>query len=272
MGNEVTLLAQEGLETVLGEIAGAFTRTHRAPARVVSTPPQDMRHRLDIYPAPDLIAVAGLARARAATRPGSTAPAVVFARGLPCLYLRPGLLDRPRPALDLLLDPGLRLGLAVAADGAALAGGVLDRAELLAPGARAATEARALPLPHLAGTGRGLGRGLRTGRFDLALGLRCGAAVTLAACPGARVLDLPADLAATTDFALALLSGRPEAAWLSFFILSPEGQGLLRRHGFGSVAETAESYDCARREGVMELPPCPVSALPPPTAPRKRRA
>lgn len=50
-----------------------------------------------------------------------------------------------------------------------------------------------------------------------------------------ELLDLPEALAVGADYGLAVLSSRPEAARLAFILL-PDGQSILARHGFVPVA------------------------------------
>ena len=42
-------------------------------------------------------------------------------------------------------------------------------------------------------------------------------------------------LAVAADYGLAVVSNRPEAGRLAMFILSPQGQAILARHGFPTV-------------------------------------
>jgi hypothetical protein len=53
--------------------------------------------------------------------------------------------------------------------------------------------------------------------------------------PGARVVELPPELAIGAEYGLTLLeaaaASRPAAA-LALYILSSDGQGILRKHGF----------------------------------------
>jgi ABC-type molybdate transport system substrate-binding protein len=52
-----------------------------------------------------------------------------------------------------------------------------------------------------------------------------------------QVAEVPREIAAGTAYGLALLRGTdPKAADLALFILSPEGQQILSRYGFASVA------------------------------------
>lgn len=54
--------------------------------------------------------------------------------------------------------------------------------------------------------------------------------------PRLRRIDLPTDLQVAADFALALLTERREAVAFVLFLLSPEGQSVLDRHGFVAPA------------------------------------
>jgi hypothetical protein len=50
--------------------------------------------------------------------------------------------------------------------------------------------------------------------------------------PGVTVVELPAEVGVAADYGLVVLSRRPDAGAVAQFILSQDGQDVLKRHGF----------------------------------------
>jgi molybdate transport system substrate-binding protein len=75
-----------------------------------------------------------------------------------------------------------------------------------------------------------------SGAADLFLTYCTNAAVSHRELPEARVVELPPALAVGADYGVTALRGSREAdaARLIAFVLSAEGQAILRRHGFSS--------------------------------------
>ncbi|HYI82264.1 MAG TPA: substrate-binding domain-containing protein, partial [Acetobacteraceae bacterium] len=114
------------------------------------------------------------------------------------------------------------------------------RAEAVRPGARPALEGKALrltggPASERAPSGRDpYAWQFECGAADLFLAYCTNAALARAADPSLREVPLPEALAVAADYGLVVLSDRPEAARFALFVLSPDGQAILARHGFGA--------------------------------------
>ena len=110
------------------------------------------------------------------------------------------------------------------------------------PGSRAALERKALPLTGGPDSPRPpAGRDpyawqFERGAADLFLTYCTNAALARAADPSLRQVQVPEALAVAADYGLVVLSDRPEAARFALFLLSPEGQAVLARHGFEAPA------------------------------------
>ena len=150
-------------------------------------------------------------------------------------------------ALDLLLDPRLRLG--VSTPGADPSGDyALDlfrAADRVTPGAGCTLAAKAMRLtggPHLATApaGRNLYAWvLALNRADLFLTYRTNALAAQRENPGLRLIELPSELAVEAEYGLTVHDRR---AWpLARFVLLDAGRTILARYGF--------------------LPPAPLSDL-----------
>ena len=175
---------------------------------------------------------------------------MLFTRNRLCALVRPGLGVAPATLLDRLLDPAVRLG--TSTPGADPSGDyawmLFERAEALRPGSFAALAAKALTLtggPHSPAppTDRSVyGLLLEQGAADIFLTYQTNALVAQREVPALTILELPEALAVAADYGLAVLAdARPQAAALARYILSPDGQTILARHGFATIAADAMS-------------------------------
>ena len=153
---------------------------------------------------------------------------------------RPGEAVTPVTLLSRRLDPAIRLGTSMPrADPAGdYAFALFARAEAVLAGARAALEAKALTLTGGPDSARPpAGRDLYAWQFerdaaDLFLTYCTNAVLALRADPRLQRIEVPDALAVFADYGMLLLEPRAEAARLALFILSPQGQMILARHGF----------------------------------------
>ena len=143
-----------------------------------------------------------------------------------------------------MLDPKVRVGTSTPkADPAGdYAFALFAKAEGLKPGVRHALESKALqltggPTSEKAPPDRNpYAWVIETGRADLFLTYCTNAAVSHQEMPETRVIELPPALSVGADYGVTALTGsrQADAARLIAFLLSSQGQAILRRHGFSS--------------------------------------
>jgi molybdate transport system substrate-binding protein len=116
---------------------------------------------------------------------------------------------------------------------------VFRKADAIKAGAQAELEKKALQLTGSANSvpapaGRTVyGWHVSEGRADIFLTYCTNALVAQKENPDQRIVDLPDNLAVGADYGLTVITGAPSAArHLADFIVSPEGQKILERHGF----------------------------------------
>ena len=120
-------------------------------------------------------------------------------------------------------------------------GEVFRRAESIRPGSQARLEAKARQLvggptsPPSPPDRSVYGQLLVEQQADLFPTYCTNAAQAVPEVPGLAVVSLPPALAVAADYGLTMLAGTPpdRAERLVSFILSPAGQAILARHGFG---------------------------------------
>ena len=150
-----------------------------------------------------------------------------------------------------MLDPAVKLGTSTPGNDPAgdYAWAVFRKAEVIRPGSRAALEAKALQLTgndHAAAPPPGQGVyawNLAQGRADLFLIYCTNGQGVVHDLAGAALVELPPALATGADYGVAALtSGNAvNALALLAYLLSPEGQAILARHGFDAPLLPAAS-------------------------------
>ncbi len=177
------------------------------------------------------------------SRAGRSGAVTAFARNRLCALARPGFPAETNTVVALMLDPAVKLG--TSTPGADPAGDyawqVFRKVDALRPGSFAALDAKALRLTGgLASTPPPDGRNpyaaiIEAGSADLFLTYCTNARQAADAVPGARAVELPEPVAVGAEYGLTVLNdASPRAHELARFILSPDGQAILARHGFSA--------------------------------------
>lgn len=189
----------------------------------------------------DVFASANMDHPRSLAASGRSGPVVLFARNRMCALVRPGLDVTSASVVDGMLDPALKLGTSTpkADPSGDYAWAVFAKIEAARPGSFAALDRKALkltggPAGPSAAPGRNLyGAFIAEGEADLFLTYCTNARAAAREVPGARAVDLPETVAVGADYGITVLSDAgPPAYRFALFVLSPDAQGVLARHGF----------------------------------------
>jgi ABC-type molybdate transport system substrate-binding protein len=189
----------------------------------------------------EVFASANMEHPDSLAKAGKASPVRLFARNTLCALARPGLDVTSANLLARMLDPAIRLGTSTpkADPSGDYAFELFRRAEGLQVGAGDALVAKALrltggpdsPAPPV---DRSLyGALVAAGKADIFLVYRTAAIVAQRENPGQRMIALPRELAVGANYGLTVMQGASDAAGrFAAFILSPEGQAILAKHGF----------------------------------------
>jgi molybdate transport system substrate-binding protein len=246
---QVSLHAAGSLRGSLLDIADAFQSETGIPISAQFGASGLLRERLAKGEAGEVFASADLEHPQALARSGLAGPAVLFARNELCAFLRPGLAATSAALLELMLDPKVKLGTSTpkADPSGDYAFAVFAKAEAVRPGAKAALEAKVLKLtggPECTPAPEGLnvyGHKLASGEADIFLAYRTNAQPLAKEQPGIAMLRLPDQLAVGADYGLTVLNkASPNGYHFAMFILSPQGQAILARHGFAAPGLPSE--------------------------------
>lgn len=239
----VRLHAAGSLKAALSEVAAEFSRREALTVDQVYGSSGLLRGRIAGGEASHVFASANIEHPAALAEAGKAVAPLTFARNELCALARPGVGVDGTNLLDRMLDASVKLGTSTpeADPSGDYAWALFAKAEKLRPGARAALEQRARkltggpdsPLPP---KDRNVyGDLVSRGEADIFLTYRTSAALARRDFPELTTVAIPAELAVGADYGLTVMREAPAAAWrFAWFVLSPEGQGVLRRHGFGA--------------------------------------
>jgi molybdenum ABC transporter molybdate-binding protein len=192
----------------------------------------------------DLFASANMEHPQALHDAGKSGAVVLFTRNRLCALVKPGFGVDTETLLERMLDPNVKLASSTpkADPSGDYAFEVFAKAEALKPGARAALEKKALLLVGAADSAvPPAGRSayawhIAEGRADIFLTYCTNTMAAQKEVPGAQLIALPDALSVGADYGLTVMNGAPPAAQtFAQFIVSPDGQKIMARHGFAAL-------------------------------------
>jgi ABC-type molybdate transport system substrate-binding protein len=237
----VRIYAAGSLKAAFSEIAAELTAIGGARIHLTFGAAGLLKDRIAGGEVCDLFASANTAHPRALAH---GRPVTVFARNRICAIAAARLGATADNLLQLMLHPSVRVGMST--PGADPSGdyalGVFRKADDLAPGAGALLAAKALAL-----TGAPAGSKPKSARSvyseimasaaaDIFLTYVTNARIVLREVAEVSIVELPAELAISAEYGLISLSERRESTQTVTYILSRQGQDVLARHGFETVA------------------------------------
>ena len=245
---EVRLYAAGSLKAAMAELTTAYQASHSGTTFTTEFGASGLlRGRIEKGEAAHVFASADTGHPQALADAGKTiGPPVVFARNQLCALVKEGLSIATETLLEVLLDPGVRLGMSTpkADPSGDYALALFAKAEILRPGSKIALETKAVqltggPTSEKAPNGRNLYAWvMSSGKADVFLTYCTNALVAKLEVPGLRIVAIPVALAVGADYGLVVLKGAPEASGqFAGFLSSVEGQAILVRHGFGRGGE-----------------------------------
>ena len=234
-----SLYAAGSLRFAFDELIALYAA--RTGQRLVPTygPSGKLREEIEKGITPAVFASAAPQHTDALVKAGKLRASTIFTHNSLCLMAAPGLALREEALVDMLLDPGLRLG--TSTPGADPAGDYtwelfrnIDKAR---PGSYAKLDAKALKLTgkEVARDERDLpyARVFQEKRADLFITYCTGAVATAKAVPGLSWARFGPDVNVAGNYAIgATEAGGKAAQEFVTLVLSPEGQAILERYGF----------------------------------------
>ena len=239
----VLLHAAGSLRSPLTEAAHAFEAAGGGPVTMKFGASGLLRDEITGGAKAEVFASANMEHPRSLSEPKRSGPVVLFARNRLCALARPGLEVTTASVIDRMLDPRIKLGTSTpkADPSGDYAWKVFHRIEANRPDSFKVLEGKALQLtggpasPKPPSGCSVYGTIIERGEADLFLTYCTNAHVAAHEVAGAKVVHLSDAIAVGADYGLTVMNGSSEGAYrLALFILSPEGQTILARHGFTS--------------------------------------
>jgi molybdate transport system substrate-binding protein len=188
----------------------------------------------------DLFASADMGHPLKLLADGRASRVAMFTRNALCAFAVPKVGLTPENFLDRLLDPAVKLGTSTpkadpAGDYTWL---TFHRADAARLGAFAILDQKAQKIVGVPGptTENPAAEALSAGKVDVMIGYCSGRQRMLNAMADLEIVEVPAAIAASPEYGLAVLKDAdPRAADLALFVLSPRGQQVLADFGFAPV-------------------------------------
>lgn len=240
----VMLYAAGSLKAALKEVAKAYEATSGSKVEAKYGPSGLLKDEIVKGAKADVFASANMEHPQALQTAGKGGPVTRFARNTLCALVKPGLSVTSVTLMERMLDPQVKLGTSTpkADPSGDYAFAVFKKAEALKPGAQAVLEQKALVLTGgkdsaAPPAGRTVyGWHVAEGRADIFLTYCTNALAALKENPGQQIVALPEALSVGADYGLTVTKdAAPAAQGFADFILSPDGQKILTRHGFAAA-------------------------------------
>jgi ABC-type molybdate transport system substrate-binding protein len=235
----VRLFAAGSLRSAFTDLVTLFQEAGGGAVEALYGPSGSIRDRIAGGEPAELFASADMEKPRALTRMTGRS-VVLFARNSLCALVQPDLGIGPDNLLDRLLAPDVRIGISTpkADPSGDYAVALFAKAGTLRASAAERLNAKAMRLtggpaaPHPPAGRSPYGQIMARCQADVFLTYRTNAWQAVREVPGLQAVTIPEELSVGADYGLTVLNDRPQVFRLALFILSPEGQGILARHGF----------------------------------------
>ena len=236
MADDLTLFAAGSLKAALTDVVAGYGEATGTAVATRFGPSGLMRERIEGGETAHVFASANMRHPMTLEAAGKGGPVVLFARNRLCALARPEVTATSETLLDVMLDPGTRLGTSTpkadpSGDYAFELFGLTDRAEALAAKALQLTGGPdSAPAPEGRNT---YGWVLDSGQADVFLTYCTNAVLARKEVPDLQIVQIPEALSVGADYGLIVMDDAPEAAAeLALYILSPAGQAVLAEYGF----------------------------------------
>jgi molybdate transport system substrate-binding protein len=237
----VLLHAAGSLRGALTEVSAAYEKSTGVKVQAKYGPSGLLRDEIAGGTKAEVFASANMDHPMALARAGKAGAVVLFTRNRLCALVKSGLTVTPDNLLERMLDPAIKLGTSTpkADPSGDYAFEVFRKADALKTGANDTLSKKALQLtggPNSTPPPKDrsvYGKVVADGQADIFLTYCTNAIVAQRENAGQQVVALPASLAVGADYGMTVINGAsPSAEKFAAFILFPEGQAILAKHGF----------------------------------------
>jgi molybdate transport system substrate-binding protein len=243
--DSLKLYAAGSLKQALGDVAAAYEKAYQTKVTTKFGPSGLLRKAIEEGENPDIFASADMTHPEKLASSGWGGPVVLFVRNQLCALAQPDVALTGDNFLNTLADQNVRVGTSTpkADPSGDYAWELFKRADAIKKGSFTTLSEKALqltggPNSQKAPEGRNpYGWVMSEKKADVFLTYCTNAVLARKEVPPLKIVRIPEELSVGADYGLLVRKGASDAAWkLAMYILSPEGQRILREYGFEAAA------------------------------------
>jgi molybdate transport system substrate-binding protein len=243
--DSLTLYAAGSLKAALGDVAASYEKTYKTKVATKFGPSGLLRKAIEGGENPDVFASANMAHPEKLASGGWGSPVVLFARNQLCALAQPDVAVTTDNFFNILMDKNVRVGTSTpkADPSGDYAWELFRKADTVKAGSFTTLSGKALQLTggpdsEKAPAGRNqYGWVMGEKKADVFLTYCTNAVLARKDVQTLQIVRIPEELSVGADYGLLVRNGAPNEAWrLALYILSPEGQKILKEYGFDASA------------------------------------
>lgn len=241
----LSLYAAGSLKAALDDVTASYEKIYQTKVISKFGPSGILRKAIEGGENPDVFASADMNHPEKLAASGWGGPVVLFVRNQLCALAQPDLEVTTDNLLLTLMNKDVKVGTSTpkADPSGDYAWELFKKAETITAGSFTALSGKALQLtggPDSAKAPDGrnqYGWVMGEKKADVFLTYCTNAVLARKEVPSLRIITIPGELTVGADYGLVVRNGAPQEAWrLAMYILSPEGQKILREYGFEAAA------------------------------------
>jgi molybdate transport system substrate-binding protein len=243
--DSLKLYAAGSLKAALGDVAASYEKTYTTKVTTKFGPSGLLRKAIEGGENPDVFASANMAHPEKLASHGWGGPVALFARNKLCALAQPDLEITTNNLFNTLMDKKVRVGTSTpkADPSGDYAWEIFRKADKIKEGSFTTLSGKALQLTggpdsDKAPEGRNpYGWVMGEKKADVFLTYCTNAVLARKEVQSLKIIRIPEELSVGADYGLLVRDGASNEAWrLAMYILSPEGQKILREYGFEATA------------------------------------
>ena len=243
--NSLKLYAAGSLKAALSDVATSYEKTYKVRVTTKFGPSGLLRKAIEDGENPDVFASADMAHPEKLASSGWGGPVVLFARNQLCALAQSDVQVTSDNLFNTLMNKNIRVGISTpkADPSGDYAWELFRKADTIQKGSFKTLSGKALqltggPNSEQAPEGRNqYGWVMGEKKADIFLTYCTNAVLARKEVQTLKIIRIPEELSVGADYGLLVRNGAPNEAWrLAMYILSPEGQKILREYGFEATA------------------------------------
>ncbi|MBL1456693.1 MAG: molybdate ABC transporter substrate-binding protein [Methylophaga sp.] len=237
----ITLYAAGSLKTALSEILNDYRHLHDIQINSQFGPSGLLREAIETGETVDIFVSANMAHPQTLATQGWGETVTLLTRNQLCALAQPDIKLTNNNFLETLLDKNIRLGTSTPKydPSGDYAWEMFNKAEQIYPGSFKILSKKARQLtggpnsPKAPETRNQYAWVMQQYQVDVFLTYCTNTVLAKQELPELQIIQLPDNLAVGAEYGLVIRQGAPDATKkLAMYMLSPEGQSTLHRHGF----------------------------------------